>query len=317
MQVLTRDFAFRKENIQVMLDVYPNGDPVEDDPFYSVPTKENMLAAIRWFVSDVREGDSLAFIFCGHMTQILDYTNRSGERIEEALCPIDWDEFDGATPYRLITDRELHQLFGQLPDSGVLLTMVLDASTCSAPLRVPLRRNASYLEREDDNTEVTQAKFNATFDCKPWLSSQHVNAIARRVPYKIWRPLWTSLARALKPSFSPPLQEGCAIFCITACGLGQSALEAWIEGLQQGVLTHCLLQVLEKQQTCSVLEWVQQANKVANDLRAKVIPNMDQHFEVSYGRHAGPDECQMFNPAAALLAKDRSKRRRGQVFLPT
>lgn len=23
------------------------------------------------------------------------------------------------------------------------------------------------------------------------------------------------------------------------------------------------------------------------------------------GRHAGPDECQMFNPAAALLAKDK------------
>ena len=36
--------------------------------------------------------------------------------------------------------------------------------------------------------------------------------------------------------------SGSAFIAECLRGLGQSALEAWIEGLQQGVLTHCLLQ---------------------------------------------------------------------------
>ncbi|CAK8999568.1 Phosphoinositide phospholipase C [Durusdinium trenchii] len=222
--------------------------------------------------------------------------------------------------------------------------------------QVPLRRNASYLEREDDNTEVTQAsrqkperstsaiqdleatspnlvQLEVLFLSARWSCQAVVDFLGESIKAFVFSSIAGRLRHFLHHrvrlllSTSGDCNEinvkslckssGSAFIAECLRGLGQSALEAWIEGLQQGVLTHCLLQVLEKQQTCSVLEWVQQANKVANDLRAKVIPNMDQHFEVSYGRHAGPDECQMFNPAAALLAKDRSKRRRGQVFLPT
>eukprot|EP00438_Fugacium_kawagutii_P028903 Skav225407 [mRNA] locus=scaffold2656:559466:562832:+ [translate_table: standard] len=69
--------------------------------------------------------------------------------------------------------------------------------------------------------------------------------------------------------------------------------------------------------TPSFMDWIRSANEVCKHLQTKVIPDLDQHLEIAYGRHVGPEECKIFDARGGLLAKDRAKRRRGQVFLPT
>eukprot|EP00931_Biecheleriopsis_adriatica_P120711 TRINITY_DN95811_c0_g1_i1.p1 TRINITY_DN95811_c0_g1~~TRINITY_DN95811_c0_g1_i1.p1 ORF type:complete len:370 (+),score=89.80 TRINITY_DN95811_c0_g1_i1:50-1111(+) len=320
-KVLTQQYGFDRGSVLAMIDEYPSGEPVdEDDENYSFPSKEGIMEALEWLVEDALEGDCLTFVFAGLGAQVPDGLGwNPEERLMEAICPVDWDEFEwGIVPYKLITDEVLHQYFARLP-SGVLLTVVLDACLSGSPLRVPLRESMEFPGREVDNDPVTQdmySKFH--FNCNAWLHSQHVNALPRRLPCEPERPLWARLGRFLQQETAPPLSEGLAIFCITASSKAQTAMEACLEGTQQGNLTYCLLQALELRQTknCSYLNWLEAANQVATVLRKEVMPYMDQYFQISYGKNALPEECAVFDSKSAFVAKDRAKRRRGQKHRP-
>lgn len=233
---------------------------------------------------------------------------------------MDWDEFEwGIIPQRLITDEMLHRYFARLP-GGVLLTLVLDASFAGAPLRqLPLQLGMEFPGRELDNELVTQDMYGSfRVNCNAWLHSQHVMAVPRRLPCEPERPLWARLGRLLTREEAPPLSEGLAVFCIIAARQSQSAMEAWLEGVQQGNLTYCLLQALELRQykDCSYLDWLEAAHEVAEVLRAQIMPYMDQYFQIAYGKNAGPDECRVFDAKSTFVAQDRAKRRRGQKHRP-
>ena len=85
------------------------------------------------------------------------------------------------------------------------------------------------------------------------------------------------------------------MFCITACGAGQCAIEAYLNGSQQGVLTFCLLEALKQFRQCTFLEWMTAANKEATRLRGEVLPALDQFFEIAYGRHVGLHESRLLD----------------------
>lgn len=248
--VLTQRCGFQRNQVMALIDEYPSGELVEeDDSHYARPTRENILEALEWFVQGVKEGDSLLFVFSGHGVQVpesLASFGASDARLEEAICPVDWDHFDwGLVPHRLITDSELHRYFARLP-GGVLLTVVLDACIAGSAMRVPLRINFEFPDREIDNEVLKQSDYeDLDFDCDTWLKSQHVNALPRRLPQEPTKPLWARMANAFTKETAPPLDEGLAVFCITACREAQTALDATLEGTPQGCLTYCLLHAFE------------------------------------------------------------------------
>jgi len=315
-EVLTQNCGFKKGSVVAMIDEYPSGEMVtDDDANYARPTKENILSALDWLVQDVTEGDSVLFVFSGHGVQVPDSgAGKSQERLEEAICPVDWDEFEwGVVPYRLISDEVLHRYFARLP-SGVLFTVVLDACIAGAALEVPLRIDFEYPDRELDNDYLTQAEYHGySWNCNAWLRNQHINALPRRLPSEPQRPLWSRVMRLFAKDAAPPLDEGLAAFCITACRGSQTALDASLDGIAQGCLTYCLLQAFEQlNYRCTYLELCETMNHMAKRLKMQVMPYMDQFFQLSYGKNAGPDECLVLDPGSAFVAKDRARRRRGQ-----
>lgn len=319
-EVLTRHCEFKRRNIMAMIDEYPNGEAVgDDDELYTRPTKENIMEGLDWLVQDVVAGDVVLFTFAGHGVQVPDSAaSKTDEKLEEALCPVDWDEFDwGVVPYRLISDDVLHQYFAKLP-AGVLLTVVIDACFCGVVMRVPLSIDFEYPDRELELDAVTQADYEQyRFNCNTWLRNQHVNALPRRLPAEPQRPLWSRFTRLFARDTSPPLDEGLAVFCITACRADQSALDASLDGVMQGCMSYCLQKALEQLgYRCTYLELCEAMNRNRLTLRREVMPYMDQFFQLSYGKNAGPDECIVFDVASAFVAKDRSRRRRGQKFRP-
>eukprot|EP00927_Polykrikos_kofoidii_P051266 TRINITY_DN45052_c0_g1_i1.p1 TRINITY_DN45052_c0_g1~~TRINITY_DN45052_c0_g1_i1.p1 ORF type:complete len:373 (-),score=49.09 TRINITY_DN45052_c0_g1_i1:47-1102(-) len=316
-QVLNKHCGFPKAGIATLIDEYPNGEPVQDDDAnYSRPTKEGILEALEWLVEDITDGDAVMFTFSGHGTQVPDVLARKDARLDEAICPVDWEEFDwGVVPYRLITDDILHRFFARLP-GGVLLTVVLDACFLAPPVRCPLLIDFEYPNRELDNERVSQGDYRRLrFDCEVWLSNQHVSALPRRLPFEPQRPLWNFLVKLLTRETAPPLDEGLSVFCITACRGSQSALDASLEGVSQGCLTYCLLRAFaELGYKCTYLELCEATSHIAMDLRIEIMPHMDQFFQLSYGKNAGPDECSVLDPASGYVAKEKSRRRRGQRF---
>lgn len=311
--VLTRGCAYGRDEVLAMIDEYPSGELVaEDDENYLQPTQENILAGLDWLVRDVREGDSVLFAFSGHGAQVSDCAAGSDERLEEAICPADWDTFEWAVPYRLITDAQLHGFFCRLP-AGALLTVAIDACVGGAPLRVPLRISFEYPDRELDNAPITQGEYeDFEVDCQTWLGSAHANALPRRLPRQPLKPLWRRAEWMFKEP-PPPLNEGLAAFCFAACRGSQTALDASLEGVSQGCMSFCLLQAFELLNfRCTYLQLAEAMDRVARNLRKEAVPSMDQYFQLSYGKNAGPDECLMLDPAYAFVAKDKSRRRRGQ-----
>lgn len=319
--VLTHHCGFPREGVAAMIDEYPSGELVDDDdPTYSRPTQENIMEGLDWLIQDAAEGDVLLFAFSGHAAQVPESAAAAseGERLEDALCPVDWESFEwGVVPYRLISDDVLHQYFARLP-AGVLLTVVIDAAVAGVPLRVPLKIDFEYPDREVDNDPVTQGEYqDFSIDCDAWLRNAHVNALPRRLPEEPSKPLWGRLARLFTKDLTPPLDEGLAAFCLTAGRGQQSALDASLEGVAQGCMSYCLLQALELLHfRCTYLELCEAMDHVARNLRKEVMPYMDQHFQLAYGKNAGPDECLVLDPGSAFVAKDKAKRRRGQRRRP-
>src|SRR4051812_23384933 len=62
-----------------------------DEP-YRMPTRENLLLAMRWLVEDCDAGHSLVFHFSGHGVQKLDTVGDEVDGYNEALCPLDFEE---------------------------------------------------------------------------------------------------------------------------------------------------------------------------------------------------------------------------------
>jgi len=85
----------------------------------------------------------------------------------------------------------------------------------------------------------------------------------------------------------------------------------------QGCMSYCLQKAFEQMNFhCTYLELCEGMTRTAAQLKRGVMPYMDQFFQLSYGKNAGPDECLVFDMKSAFVAKDRSRRRRGQKLRP-
>jgi hypothetical protein len=101
-----------------------------DDPC-RVPTRENLLLAMRWLVADCDAGDSLVFQFSGHGVQKLDTNGDEVDGYNEALCPLDFEEKGK------ILDDEINDTIVRPLGPGVKLHAIID--TCHSGTILDLR----------------------------------------------------------------------------------------------------------------------------------------------------------------------------------
>ncbi|XP_047090741.1 metacaspase-1-like [Lolium rigidum] len=125
-----------------------------DDP-YMVPTKENLLLAMRWLVEDCDAGDSLVFHFSGHGVQKLDTNGDEVDGYNEALCPLDFEEKGK------ILDDEINETIVRPLRPGVKLHAIID--TCHSGTILDLRylcrlSRTGYWQWENHNRQPQKPK---------------------------------------------------------------------------------------------------------------------------------------------------------------
>ncbi|KAK3268887.1 hypothetical protein CYMTET_22635 [Cymbomonas tetramitiformis] len=113
--LLTTKFSFLESNIVLLTDETKDQDPS------LLPTKQNILAAMRWLVADGQAGDSLFFHFSGHGSQQRDTSGDEADGYDETLVPCDYD-MSG----QIVDDKINDLLIAPLP-AGVRLHAVIDA----------------------------------------------------------------------------------------------------------------------------------------------------------------------------------------------
>ena len=101
------------------------GDPTR------VPTRANLLRAMRWLVEGSGSGDSLVFHFSGHGVQKLDLNGDEVDGYNEALCPADFERSGK------ILDDEINETIVRPLGRGVKLHAVVDTCHSGTILDLP------------------------------------------------------------------------------------------------------------------------------------------------------------------------------------
>ncbi|KAH9003287.1 putative caspase [Lactarius hatsudake] len=97
----------------------------------NLPTRANILGAMRWLVRGARKHDSLFFHYSGHGAQVRDRNGDEVDGYDEVIFPVDYSQTG------TIIDDELHSnLIKPLPP-GCRLTAIIDSCHSGSVLDIP------------------------------------------------------------------------------------------------------------------------------------------------------------------------------------
>mmetsp|Transcript_27231 Transcript_27231/g.49985 ORF Transcript_27231/g.49985 Transcript_27231/m.49985 type:complete len:465 (+) Transcript_27231:58-1452(+) len=314
--ILEKDLGF--DECRILIDQNPDGSLATAKT--QVPTKANILSQLcDWLCASTQPGDVAAFVFAGHGVQV----KAGGNEIEEALIPEDFEERDRYGNPSMIMEDDIHTLLAGLP-SGALVTLILDASHAAHMLDVPCSIDSTNQPHKVCNT-VGRPREVRSRNEHPWRRSTHAYA----------RPRFLSAVelRGSRSRQKPPglgahvgrmtIGSGVTAFCFAASRCHETALDCSIKSHQQGAMSFCLQEALQQlKHRCTYEQLLSKASDVADDIREKYMPSMDQHFHLSFSPNAAPSEVVFLDARYASVAEHKMRqgvmqRERGNLGVPT
>jgi metacaspase-1 len=103
------------------------------DPLF-MPTRVNIINALKWLAAGNKSGDSLFLHFSGHGSRVQDRDGDESDGYDETICPVDYDKRGGGQ----IVDDELNDLIVKPLQRGVRLTAVFDCCHSGSVLDLPI-----------------------------------------------------------------------------------------------------------------------------------------------------------------------------------
>ncbi|KAI5900357.1 uncharacterized protein SCHCODRAFT_02607692 [Schizophyllum commune H4-8] len=134
--------GFNEADIRLMTDRTATPDDQK-------PTKENILAAMKWLAEGAKKNDTLFFHFSGHGDQVEDQDEDEVDRLDEALVPCDYNE-----DADLIKDDDIYKKLVELLPKGCRLTAVVDCCTSGTAFDLPCAYRAPLLPRLPSEEQV-------------------------------------------------------------------------------------------------------------------------------------------------------------------
>ncbi|KAI0244063.1 Ca(2+)-dependent cysteine protease, partial [Massospora cicadina] len=100
-----------------------------------MPTRANIIQAMKWLVTDACPNDSLFFHFSGHGSQKEDKDGDEADGSDETICPLDYDKAG------MIVDDEMNSILVQTLPPGCRLTAIFDCCHSGTALDLPYTYN--------------------------------------------------------------------------------------------------------------------------------------------------------------------------------
>ncbi|OUM65931.1 hypothetical protein PIROE2DRAFT_20247 [Piromyces sp. E2] len=124
-EVITTKFGFSDTPDKMVILTDDQKDPTK------IPTRKNMLNAMRWLVQGCRPGDSLFFHFSGHGSQKKDQDGDEVDGYDETILPVDYKKSGQ------IVDDEMNAILVRPLPEGVRLTAIFDSCHSGTALDLP------------------------------------------------------------------------------------------------------------------------------------------------------------------------------------
>ncbi|EPQ28367.1 uncharacterized protein PFL1_04194 [Pseudozyma flocculosa PF-1] len=97
----------------------------------SMPTRQNIIAAMNWLVRGAKPGDALVFHYSGHGSQAPASQGDEADGMNETICPLDYERAG------MIEDDEMHMLMVRPLPVGCRLTALFDSCHSGTALDLP------------------------------------------------------------------------------------------------------------------------------------------------------------------------------------
>jgi len=125
--LLCTRFGFQDQNFLILTDEDPRIPGVRRE----MPTRYNIISAMKWLVTGAQAGDSLFFQFSGHGSQVKDWSGDEVDGYDETILPLDHKKSGQ------IVDDEMHNIMVKPLPAGVRLTALVDACHSGTGLDLP------------------------------------------------------------------------------------------------------------------------------------------------------------------------------------
>lgn len=132
--LLLTKFGFKPNDFVIMTDKKNTIKGARQD----LPTRANMLAAMKELVAGSKQGDSLVFHYSGHGGSVVDTSGDEDDGFDETILPMDYEK---AGP---IIDDECHDIMVRHLPYGVRLTAVMDCCHSGTGLDLPFNYDIKY-----------------------------------------------------------------------------------------------------------------------------------------------------------------------------
>lgn len=96
-----------------------------------MPTRRNIIDAMRWLVKDAKPHDSLFFHYSGHGGQVPDHNGSETDGYDEVIYPVDYKKAG------VILDDEMNRIMVQSLPTGCRLTAIFDSCHSGTALDLP------------------------------------------------------------------------------------------------------------------------------------------------------------------------------------
>ncbi|KAJ1675923.1 Ca(2+)-dependent cysteine protease [Spiromyces aspiralis] len=122
---LIEHFRFRESDMVILTDD-------QDNP-KRIPTRDNILRAMKWLVDGAHMNDSFFFHYSGHGTTIKDTSGDEIDGYDEVICPADFTDPNAG----YILDDDMNEIMVRSLPPGARLTAIFDCCHSASALDLP------------------------------------------------------------------------------------------------------------------------------------------------------------------------------------
>ncbi|OMH82790.1 Metacaspase-1, partial [Zancudomyces culisetae] len=126
---ISEHFGFQEKDMVVLTDDQQNPS--------RIPTRDNILRAMKWLVSDAKPNDSFFFHYSGHGSRVEDEDGDELDGYDETICPVDFEK-NGQ-----IVDDVMNAVMVQPLPPGARLTAIFDCCHSGTALDLPFTYGAN------------------------------------------------------------------------------------------------------------------------------------------------------------------------------
>lgn len=206
------------------------------------PTRQNILAAMRWLAQDAKSGDVLFLHFSGHGSQQKDTDGDEQDGHDETICPVDFQSAG------MITDDEMHaSMVAPLPE-GVKFISIFDCCHSGTMLDLPYTYTTDgslEIKEIDNRAAIAKGVFNAGLK---YLSGD-ANGAVKELKSGFMSAIKSSVpGGGEKKSRAEVKYKECRadVVQFSGCMDNQTSADAHIEGSHTGAMSYSFIKAMEK-----------------------------------------------------------------------